>query len=108
MLIRQALDALAVRLDGRLAAAKTIARQRAILHNALEYAVELAFLPENPLTRVKWKTPKTAESVDRRGLKHRTADDTRPVPARPELVEILRCHLGHFGMTCGTRPCRRG
>ena len=67
VLVRQALDALSRRVtDGRPAAPKTIARKRAILHNALEYAVELGHLDENPLRRVAWKAPKTAESVDRR------------------------------------------
>ncbi len=183
VLIRQALDAVARRqVDGRPAAPKTIARKRAILHNALEYAIELGLLSENPIKRVAWKAPKVAESVDRRvvvdrrrartlltavavqpgvarrlvalfalmyygalrpsealdfreenitalpvsgwgelllgnssprtgtawtdsgrsrerrGLKHRAAEDTRPVPAHPELVEILRTHLDHFGV----------
>ncbi|MDG4790019.1 integrase [Micromonospora sp. WMMD1102] len=180
-LVRRALDTLAVRLDGQAASAKTIARKRAILYNALEYAVELGLLTDNPMGRVAWKAPKATESVDRRvvvdrrrartlltavavqpgvasrivamfalmyyaalrpsealdfreeniaelpsngwgelllgnssprtgtawtdsglsrerrGLKHRAADDTRPVPAHPELVEILHCHLDHFG-----------
>lgn len=180
-LLRRALDTLALRLDGRPAAAKTIARKRAILHNALEYAVELGLLTDNPLGRVKWKAPTATESIDRRvvvdrrrartlltavavqsgvaprlvamfalmyyaalrpsealdfrteniidlpaagwgelllgnssprtgtawtdsgrsrerrGLKHRATDDTRPVPAHPDLVAILRCHVEHFG-----------
>ncbi|MFF5229985.1 tyrosine-type recombinase/integrase [Dactylosporangium sp. NPDC000521] len=181
VLVRQALDALARQIDGQPAAAKTVARKRAILFNAFEYAVELGYLADNPIGRVKWKAPKAAESVDRRvvvdryrartllmgvavqpnvakrlvamfalmyyaalrpsealdfreeniaslptkgwgelllgnssprtgtawtdsgrsrerrGLKHRAAADTRPVPAHPELVEILRWHLDEFG-----------
>jgi integrase len=53
--IRQALDALAVRLDGQPAAANTIPRKRAVFHNALGYAVELGLLPTNPLGQVGWK-----------------------------------------------------
>jgi integrase len=37
------------------------------------------------------------EVHDRRGLKHRAANDTREVPLCPQLVEVLRSHLGQFG-----------
>src|SRR5215470_14890986 len=53
--LRQALDALAVRLDGEPAAANTIARKRAVFHNALAYAAELGLLPASPLAQVAWK-----------------------------------------------------
>ncbi|AVT32471.1 integrase [Plantactinospora sp. BC1] len=181
-LTRRALDALALRLDGRPAAPRTVARKRAVFYNALAYAVELGILSGNPIDRITWKTPKTVETVDRRraainpgqarallaavreqssigrrlaaffacmyygaarpgealeirrenlarlpeegwgellltssaprtgtawtdsgrsrerrGLKHRAARDTRPVPAHPELVAFLREHLEEFG-----------
>ena len=67
-LLRSALDTLASKLDGTPAAATTLMRKRAILHNALEYAVELGDLPSNPLLRVKWTAPKVAEAVDPRVL----------------------------------------
>lgn len=35
-------------------------------------------------------------SVEERQLKHRAAEDTRPVPAHPELVKILRHHIDTF------------
>jgi len=62
--IRQALDALAVRLDGHPAAANTIARKRAVFHNALGYATELGLLPGNPLDRVRWKAPAAEAAVN--------------------------------------------
>jgi integrase len=65
-LVRQALDTLARKLDGKPASAKTIARKRAIFYNALEYAAELGFLDSNPIDRVSWRAPKSFESVDRR------------------------------------------
>jgi integrase len=64
--VRPALDALALRLDGKQAGANTIRRKRAVLHHVLEYAVELEELPSNPLHRIKWKAPKTTETVDPR------------------------------------------
>jgi len=66
--IRQVLDTLAIKLDGKRASANTIARRRAVFHNALEHAVELGHYPANPLARVKWQAPKVAESVDRRSV----------------------------------------
>ncbi|MEV4216803.1 hypothetical protein [Nonomuraea sp. NPDC049725] len=39
--VRLALDAIALRLDGKAASANTIRRKRAVLHALLEYAVEL-------------------------------------------------------------------
>ncbi|GAB3145848.1 tyrosine-type recombinase/integrase [Microbispora hainanensis] len=64
--VRLALDALALRLDGQAASANTIRRKRAVLHAVLEYAVELEELPSNPLHKIKWKPPKTTETVDPR------------------------------------------
>ncbi|MEH0636365.1 tyrosine-type recombinase/integrase [Streptomyces bottropensis] len=64
--IRRVLDSLKLRLSGDPAAAETVRRKRAVLFNALAYAVELGELPENPVTLVKWKLPKVTKEVDRR------------------------------------------
>ncbi|MCA2229634.1 tyrosine-type recombinase/integrase [Nonomuraea aurantiaca] len=64
--IRLALDALALCLDGKAAAPTTIARKRAVFHALPEYAVELDELPSNPLHKVRWKPPKTTDTVDPR------------------------------------------
>ncbi|WP_327586171.1 tyrosine-type recombinase/integrase [Nonomuraea sp. NBC_00507] len=64
--VRLALDAIALRLDGKAASANTIRRKRAVLHALLEYAVELEELSANPLHRIKWKPAKTTETVERR------------------------------------------
>ena len=45
-LVRKALDALSLRIDGKQAAATTIARKRAVFYGALRYAVELRLLPD--------------------------------------------------------------
>jgi integrase len=174
--VRRAMEAISVKLDGTAAAAPTVARKRAALFSALQYAVELELLPHNPLKQLKLRRPIVAEAVDRRvvvnhaqaralltavrdtypaleayfaclyyaalrpaearhlrvkncalpesgwgelvllgstpdasaawtdsgqanedrQLKHRGVSDTRPVPASPELVKILRQHIETF------------
>jgi hypothetical protein len=64
--LRRALDAIALTLDGQPAAATTIRRKRAVLNNALQYAVETEQLPANKLGQIGWRVPKTSETVDRR------------------------------------------
>ena len=66
VLMRKALDVLSLRLDGKPAAASTIARKRTALSSALKYAVELRLLESNPLKRVAWSAPKGPDEVDRR------------------------------------------
>lgn len=64
--LRDALDMLAVKLDGSPASPNTIARKRAVFYNTLEYAVELEAFDTNPLARVNWKPSKVAEIVNPR------------------------------------------
>ena len=40
----------------------------------------------------------TGSAHGERGLKHRAAEETRRVPIPPELVAILRTHIGTFGI----------
>lgn len=63
---RDTLDKLALKLDGTPAAPNTIKRKRAAFHSFIEYAVEIDELPSNPLHKVKWKPPKSSETVDPR------------------------------------------
>jgi integrase len=65
-MLRQALDALSLKLDGKQAAAKTFTRKRAVLYNALDYAVEVKALGANNLGSVKWTAPKTVRAIDKR------------------------------------------
>lgn len=64
--VRLALDALALRLDGKTASPRTAKRKRACLSDVLGLAVEEKYftLPVNPLTAVKWTAPKSVEEVD--------------------------------------------
>ncbi len=64
--LRRVLEKLALRMDGKPAGAKTFARKRSVLHNALEYAVELKVLERNRLPEVKWTPPKEAKAIDKR------------------------------------------
>jgi integrase len=63
---RDALDQLALQLNGKAAAPNTIKRKRAAFHNFLEYAVEIKELPSNPIHKVKWRLPKSSDTVDPR------------------------------------------
>ncbi|MFC8720123.1 hypothetical protein [Kitasatospora sp. NPDC057198] len=46
------------------------------------------------------------EPHDKRGLKHRAAKATRPVPIPPELVAILRTHIETYGTAADGRLFR--
>jgi integrase len=63
---RSVLDSVASKTGGGMSAPTVINRKRAVLFNALEYAVELGHLPSNPIGSVKWNPPKTSHAVDRR------------------------------------------
>jgi hypothetical protein len=66
--IRKTLDALALRIDGRAAAASTVHRKKAILSGALRYGVETERLPAHPFGKVRWEAPKLSGEVDRRAV----------------------------------------
>jgi integrase len=65
---RALLNAAESLLDGTAAAPSTTRRNRAILHNAMEYAMELRHLDRNPVVTMNWKAPKTTSEVDRRSV----------------------------------------
>jgi hypothetical protein len=64
--VRRVLDALALRVDGSPAAPGTVQRERGVLVNVAEYAVERKLLPHNPITRLPRKVPRIVAAVDRR------------------------------------------
>lgn len=66
VVVRAVLDALAVRGDGGRAAPASIARQRGVVVNLGEYAVERRLLSGNPVTAIAWQIPRTVKSVDKR------------------------------------------
>jgi integrase len=66
--VRKALDALATLQNGKVAAATTVARRRAVLYGCLRYAVELRLLESHPMEHVQWTAPKGTDEVDRRSV----------------------------------------
>jgi integrase len=85
---RSALNAIAVTMDGRPAAATTIARKRAVLYNVLKYAVkERKLLDTNPIDQVDWKAPERVEQVDRSVV-------ANPTQARQLLAAVT--YVGRF------------
>ncbi len=82
-------------LNGQPASAWTARTNRAILANALEYAVELRLFSSNPIKAVKWIAPQTTQEVDRRsvvnpGQARRLLDAVRAqLPSGPRLVAFL-------------------
>lgn len=93
-----ALDAISHRLDGKPAAANTVARKRATLHNVLEHAVGRG-LTVNPLPGAakKWAAPKTTEIVDPQVVVNRRQADAllaavgRQGRMGPRLVAFFGC-----------------
>jgi len=65
-LARRILNQATGRLDGTSAAASTARRNRTILANAMDYAIELGLLDSNPIRALKWTAPKVSSHVDRR------------------------------------------
>ncbi|MFC4030887.1 tyrosine-type recombinase/integrase [Streptomyces polygonati] len=93
--VHELIDALGRKLDGKPAATQTYRRRRAVVFNALEYAVELEALPSNPLSRVRRKRGKRAvQEVDRRVV-------VNPRQAR-ELLTVLT-YVGAYDRASGRR-----
>jgi integrase len=65
-LTRAVLDRLSRKKAGELAAGNTANRKRMVFNNTLEHACETGILQINPLTRVKWTKPRTAQTLDTR------------------------------------------
>lgn len=92
--IRAALDAVASKLDGGRAAGRTTHRKRAVLSNALSYAVELGLLTVNPIGSIKWKAPKSTQEVDRRVVVN--PDQARQLLAAVKITPRSGDHLVGF------------
>ena len=117
--LRAALEALTLRLDGSRAAANTIIRKRVVLHGALGYAAEAGLLPDNPLDNFGWQVPQSSAAIDpvvvaspaQASALLNAVDRTRPemtaffgclyyAALRPEEAVALRyadCHLPGSG-----------
>jgi integrase len=62
--LRSALEALTLRLDGSRAAANTVIRKRAVLHGTLGHAAEAGLLADNPLDSFGWRAPRSSAALD--------------------------------------------
>ena len=100
--LHSALHRLALKQDGRPAAASTLARKRATLHNVLDYAFQLGEFPSNPLERVKSARPRQLEVVDRRVVVNPTQARSL-LDAAWELDHTLAAFFGCL-YYCGVRP----
>ena len=65
---RAAAEAIATKLDGTRASARTITLKRANVSPALNYAVELGLLDKNPFTEITWKAARPVRAIDRRAV----------------------------------------
>ncbi|WP_433892524.1 tyrosine-type recombinase/integrase [Streptomyces sp. CA-111067] len=93
--VHELIDALGRKLDGKPAATQTYRRRRAVVFNALEYAVELEVLTSNPLNRVRRKRGKRAvQEVDRRVV-------VNPRQARELLTAVT--YVGVYDRASGRR-----
>ncbi|MFI0898045.1 tyrosine-type recombinase/integrase [Streptomyces sp. NPDC020983] len=93
--VHELVEALGRKLDGTPAATQTYRRRRAVVFNALEYAVELELLSANPLTRVRRKRGKRAlQEVDRRVV-------VNPRQVRELLTAVT--YVGRFDRASGRR-----
>ncbi|MEU7868031.1 integrase [Dactylosporangium sp. NPDC049140] len=102
-LVRKVLDTMAIRrTDGKPAAAKTIARKRAVFSNALRYAVELGRLEVHPMSVVSWSPPKMSEGVDRAVVVNPTQAESLLAAVAEETPELA----AYFGCLyyAGLRP----
>lgn len=87
---RKVCEELTLTRDGKRAAADTTTRRRRGLNTALEYAIDLGELAENPLKRVKQKKVARDNTVDRRCV-------VNPAQARELLVSLSYVGSWHRG-----------
>lgn len=74
---QRGLTALGLRMDGQKAATNTYRRKRAVFYNALQYAVDLGEIEENPLTKIRSKRKKGKKTSSVKRVDRRTLVNTR-------------------------------
>ncbi len=110
MVLRQALDALTLRLDGGRAAANTVIRKRAVFHGALGYAVETGLLESNPADRTSWRVPRTCPAADPTVVASPAQAEALMAAVariRPELTAFFGCLYYAAAFSRGHRPWRK-
>ncbi|NUR49981.1 MAG: tyrosine-type recombinase/integrase [Hamadaea sp.] len=76
-------------------------RDACIISAPAEGIGELLLERSMPRAGARWNDSGTSREA--RELKHRAEDDTREVPAHPDLVHLLRTHIERFGVGRGGR-----
>ncbi|MEU9872223.1 tyrosine-type recombinase/integrase [Actinomadura sp. NPDC048021] len=66
--VRALVDSGTSLLNGKRAAASTVRKHRMLLSNAMDYAVEMNLLAENPIRTLKWPKILSTAEVDRRSV----------------------------------------
>jgi hypothetical protein len=110
-IVERALSAIALRLDGKAAAATVARRKRAVFYNALDMAAtgKRRSVARNPLDTMRWKPPEVAEKVDRRFV-------ANPRQVREMLAALSYVggsdreragHLPAMSPSCNTARCVR-
>jgi len=79
---RRLLDTATSILNGKVTAASTARRHRAILANAMDYAWELKLIEGNPIRALKWKAPRTSAMVDRQSVVNPRQESRLDIAAR--------------------------
>ncbi|WP_163547720.1 tyrosine-type recombinase/integrase, partial [Candidatus Frankia nodulisporulans] len=98
-LIRDVLDGISVRLDGKPRSPVVVSRWRKIFGNAIEYAIERRLLAENPIPAVqrKVKATRVVQAIDRRSVVNPVQARTllkavaEQEPSGPRLVAYFGC-----------------
>jgi hypothetical protein len=74
--------------------AAALSRNRIILANVADYAMELGLLDANPIRAIKWAAPKVSSQGDRRSVVNprqaRALLDARPAAKRASARHLLR------------------
>ena len=113
------MTALSVNLDGKSAANSTIQRNRAIMHNALKFAVQKRLLGENPIKLGEVEKIRTVRAIDKRRVLNSTQARASLAAVKKQRPSGQRVHaflaVMYFAAlrpekssrcTCGTLSCR--
>ena len=103
-LCRQLLAAATSRWTERAPRPTSVRRNRAVLLNALDYAVELKLLDQNPIKNLKWRAPRTSSEVDRR-VRRQSHSGQGAARSRPGAADPAGRGWSHSSASSTTAGC---